>query len=212
MHREGIEGQCARRYGWTTANKLPAHEYIIPPIITLLPRGPGTVLDVGCGNGFLTSKLATQGFEVIGLDESEDGVALARASYPNIRFEVCSAYTDFRKLFGEVDIVVASEVIEHLYQPQRFLENAFHVLKPGGAIILTTPYHGYLKNLALSVLNQWDKHFTVHWEGGHIKFFSERTLSLMLSECGYRSITFRNAGRLRWLWKSIVCQAQKPRL
>jgi 2-polyprenyl-6-hydroxyphenyl methylase/3-demethylubiquinone-9 3-methyltransferase len=80
-------------------------------------------------------------------------------------------------------------------------------LKPGGVIILTTPYHGYLKNLALSLLNAWDKHFTVDWEGGHIKFFSPKTLSAMLKEAGFGEIEFRGAGRLPYLWKTGVYRA-----
>lgn len=74
---------------------------------------------------------------------------------------------------------------------------------------LTTPYHGYLKNLVLSIFNYWDKHHTVDWEGGHIKFFSERTLRQMLMATGFANITFNNAGRLQYLWKSMVCRAQK---
>jgi len=79
----------------------------------------------------------------------------------------------------------------------------------GGSIILITPYHGYLKNLALSLLNYWDKHHTVDWKGEHINFFSEKTLSKMLVEAGFPNITFNNAGRVPWLWESMVCRAEK---
>ena len=106
-----------------------------------------------------------------------------------------------------MDVVVSSEVIEHLYSPQRFLVNVGLTLRSGGSIVLTTPYHGYLKNLALSLANAWDKHHTVAWEGGHIKFFSEKTLTAMLREAGYEQVVFSNAGRMLWLWKSMVCRA-----
>lgn len=167
-----------------------------------------TILDVGCGNGYIASQLAAIGHNVIGIDASEDGIAIARKAHPNVRFEVHSAY-GLGDIVVDVDLVMSSEVIEHLYRPKLFLENVFKVLRPGGYVILTTPYHGYLKNLALSVFNYWDKHHTVDWEGGHIKFFSEKTLTRMLRDCGFTEITFNNAGRIRWLWKSMVCRARK---
>ena len=197
-------------YGWNSAEALPDHAYTLPAIKQLLLGGGGlTVLDVGCGNGYIASQLAVMGYDVIGIDASEDGIAIARKAHPEVRFEVYSAYDDLTDVVVDVDVVVSSEVIEHLYRPKLFLENAFKVLCPGGHIILTTPYHGYLKNLALSLFNHWDKHHTVEREGGHIKFFSERTLTRMLKVCGFDSVIFHNAGRVRWLWKSMVCRARK---
>jgi hypothetical protein len=77
-------------------------------------------------------------------------------------------------------------------------------------MILSTPYHGYLKNLALGFFNKWDFHHTVNWEGGHIKFFSENTMRELLASCGFEKITYHNIGRIRWLWKSMVCRCFKP--
>ena len=63
---------------------------------------------------------------------------------------------------------------------EKFLKNLFASIKPGGFLILTTPYHGYLKNMTLSVINQWDAYLMVGSVGGHIKFFSPKTLKIML--------------------------------
>lgn len=200
-----------RDYGWKSTEATPAHNYLLPAIIDLIQDlgDDLSVLDAGCGNGFVAGILARAGYKVTAIDISEDGIVLARKAYPNVRFEVASVYDDLHSIVNEVDVVVSSEVIEHLYYPQQFLQNARSIIRPGGHIILTTPYHGYFKNLALSLFNQWDKHFTVGWTGGHIKFFSEKTLSKMLQDAGFSQITFNNAGRVKWLWKSIVCRAQK---
>jgi len=202
-------GEESSVYGWDSLEPMEDHFYNLAAINELLPEGRLNILDVGCGNGYIASRLAAMGHKVTALDASEDGILLARKAYPDVRFEVHSAYDDLRPLVGQVDLVVSSEVIEHLYSPRQFLQNIHQVLKPGGHLILTTPYHGYLKNLALSLFNHWDKHFTVDWEGGHIKFFSERSLALMLDQHGFRYIVFNNAGRVRWLWKSMVCRAEK---
>lgn len=197
-------------YGWNSANPTEAHRCLLPSIVHLLPSSkPITILDAGCGNGYIAGKMANLGHDVVGIDKSKDGIEIARHNYPDIQFEVCSVYDCLNKIINDVDLVISSEVIEHLYFPQVFLRNIYEVLKPKGWLIITTPYHGYLKNLTLSILNRWDKHFTVDWEGGHIKFFSENTLSRMLKGNGFDSIEFRNAGRIPWFWKSIVCRARK---
>lgn len=168
------------------------------------------VLDVGCGNGFLSSCLAKNGFDVVGIDISEDGIKIAQGKYPEIKFHVASAYGDLSNIVDCVDVVIAADVIEHLFSPKRLVDNVYSVLRPGGILIVSTPYHGYLKNIALSVFNKWDDHHTANWEGGHIKFFSEKTLEVLLDDVGFTDISFHNVGRLRWLWKSMVCRSFKP--
>src|SRR5207244_287039 len=76
------------------------------------------------------------------------------------------------------DSVVSAEVIEHLYTPRDFARGCFAALKPGGKFLCTTPYHGYLKNILICVLNQFDNHFNPLRDGGHIKFWSLKTLTV----------------------------------
>lgn len=203
----------AGTYGHDQAGALRHHAYVVPAIQALLPPGKGlSILDAGCGNGYVAACLAQMGHDLIGVDAAPDGIALARREFPHIPFERASLYEPLEKWMpdGGWDVIVSCEVIEHLYSPQGFLDNMGRHLKPGGTLILTTPHHGYLKNLAISLVDGWDKHHTVHWEGGHIKFFSPRTLTAMLEARGYREARFRFAGRLPWLWKSLVCAALWP--
>jgi hypothetical protein len=83
-------------------------------------------------------------------------------------------------------------------------------LRPGGRIVLSTPYHSYLKNLALAVSGKLDAHFTVLWDGCYIKFFSRRTLGTILIEPGFVDLRFTGAGRRPCLWKSFVASARRP--
>ncbi len=184
------------------------HVYVWPAVSSLLPAGKLSILDAGCGRGRLTRLLAGLGHDVIGVDVSGDEVAFARELNPGVRFEALSICDDLIPVRppGGFDVVIAAEVIEHLYSPTEFLENMAKTLKPGGAIILSTPYHGYLKNLLIAFTNKWDAHFSVAWEGGHIKFFSKRSLSAMLEKAGFVRPVFRNVGRLPFVWKSIVCR------
>jgi hypothetical protein len=78
----------------------------------------------------------------------------------------------------------------------------------GGEIIISTPYHGYLKNLMLSVFNKWDKHLDPMWYGGHIKFWSRNTLSNALLNTGFANVEFKGCGRIPYFWKSMIIKAK----
>jgi SAM-dependent methyltransferase len=107
------------------------------------------------------------------------------------------------------DVAIATEVIEHLVRPFNLPHFAKQLLRPGGHLIISTPYHGYLKNLILALTNRWDAHLNPFWDGGHIKFWSYKTLSQLLNESGFRIVRFIGAGRLPFLWKSMIVVAQK---
>jgi hypothetical protein len=83
------------------------------------------------------------------------------------------------------------------------------VLKPGGYLVLSTPYHGYLKNLALSLTGKWDFHHSPLRDGGHIKFWSRKTLTELLETEGFHVTDFIGVGRIPYLWKSMVIVARK---
>ena len=101
-------------------------------------------------------------------------------------------------------------MIEHLYEPRKFVAGCYAALKPGGRFIVSTPYHGYLKNLSIALLNGCDQHANPLGDGGHIKFWSRRTLSALLRGFGFCNLQFRGAGRLPLLWKSMVMAADRP--
>ena len=199
------------KYGWSNECQPDAHKWVLPRLLNLLPKNQPDlrVLDIGCGNGFMASRIAEKGFEVIGIDTSKDGIDIAKKAYPNIEFKMVSAYDELIDISGKVDVAIVADVIEHLYSPKTLIKNVDSVLKPGGMLIISTPYHGYIKNLALSIFNKWDCHHTANWEGGHIKFFSEKTLRELLQEFRFCDISFHNAGRIKWLWKSMICKCFK---
>jgi len=171
------------------------------------------VLDIGCGNGALTAAWAKPTWSVSGVDLSESGISHARAAYPGFSFFKMPVGPELVSHFGEetFDAIVSAEVIEHLFSPRDLPQSAFRLLKPGGTFIVTTPYNGYLKNLAIAALGEMDRHWTALWDGGHIKFWSWKTMRSLLTEAGFIMPEFHGAGRLPYLWKSMVVCAWKPR-
>ena len=200
------EKQSPVRYQFESAEPAHTDAYLTAPIIRMCKAlGASRVLDLGCGNGALCGQLVKSGFTVAGCDPSEDGIRFAKEAVPAARFTRIGVDDDPAEL-GErdFDVVVSTEVVEHLIVPSNLPQFAFRVLKPGGYLIVSTPYHGYLKNLVLSITNKWDVHHTPFWDGGHIKFWSPRTLTRLIEKQGFRVEQFLGVGRLPYLWKSMI--------
>jgi len=191
------------------------HAHFMPHLLELageLPAG-ARVLDVGCGNGFTSGEFLKRGCCVVGIDLSAQGIAIARQTYPEGRFENLPADARLLETLNEppFDLIVSTEVVEHLYDPRSYARGCFAALKPGGKFICTTPYHGYLKNLTLALAGKWDAHANPLWDGGHIKLWSRRTLTRLLTETGFQNIQFRGAGRLPFLWMTMVMSGDIPK-
>lgn len=201
-------------YEYCAANPEVSHSYLFPIVSRLMadvPRG-ASVLDLGCGNGSFLSLFQDRGWKLYGTDFSPTGIEIARQNFPGIDFFLADSTAptgDLLDRVGQVDVILSTEVIEHLYDPRGFLRNAYALLKPGGTIVLTTPYHGYLKNLLLAATGKMDQHFTVLWDHGHIKFWSRKTLSEAMTEAGFADIRFAGSGRAPYLWKSMVLRATR---
>lgn len=170
------------------------------------------ILDVGCGNGYWAGLIRARGAEVIGIDGSTQGLDHARREHPGIRFEQRLANDTLLSDLGvqAFDGLIAIEVIEHIFDPRGFIDSCTRALKPGGTLVLTTPYHGYWKNLALAVAGRWDFHLTALQDGGHVKFWSRATLTRLLEEKGYRQIRFRGLGRLPYVWMGMAMAGERP--
>jgi 2-polyprenyl-6-hydroxyphenyl methylase/3-demethylubiquinone-9 3-methyltransferase len=199
-------------YSYNHANLGTAHSYLLPAVLKALEREQlpdRTLFDLGCGNGSVANEIDKLGFCVKGIDLSEEGIQQANRQFPKIELHVGSAYDDLTSRYGRFGCVLSLEVVEHLYNPRLFTRNLYELLQPGGIAIVSTPYHGYWKNLALSVTNSMDSHFTALWDGGHIKFWSVKTLGVLLKEAGFTDIKFTRVGRIPAFAKSMIAIAKR---
>lgn len=205
----------ATGYVYTSDEAAHTDAYLIGPVADALARlvwgpGPRRVFDLGCGNGATMRELARRGYAVAGVDPSVEGVRIANAASPELRVEVGSAYDDLAGKFGRFPAVISLEVVEHVYSPRAYAKCVFDLLEPGGTAIVSTPYHGYLKNLALAFTGKMDSHFTALWDHGHIKFWSPATLGALLAEAGLVVGEVKRVGRVPALAKSMVVAARRP--
>jgi len=187
--------------------------YISPALVSMLKNVPAgsVVADVGCGNGSMLAQFQQRGWELHGLEMSRSGLEIATKTYPGITFDFADFGADLsqHRLAGKCDVVISTEVVEHVFLPRVFAKNCHALLKPAGQLIITTPYHGYLKDLTLAVTAKMDQHRTALWDYGHIKFWSRKTLTYLLQEAGFSVTHFKGLGRAPFLWKSMLLIAQK---
>ena len=209
--------QQDRGYHYEDAKQSCAHRYLMPAVLKILNGererrggGPLRIFDLGCGNGSVANDLAERGYAVAGVDASEEGIEQAKRAYPDLDLQIGSAYDDLAAKFGRFPVVVSLEVVEHLYFPKKFAARVFSLLEPGGTAIISTPYNGYLKNLAIAVAGGFDRHVTALWDHGHIKFWSMATLRTLLVGAGLRDVDFLRAGRIAPLAKSMIAVAHRP--
>lgn len=187
------------------------HSYIFDGVTRMLvkegfPPSPEIrLLDLGCGNGSLSGSLADLGYRVTGIDSSQQGIETAKKHFRNAMFihgDIASLPEEFK---GGFEVVIAIEVIEHLYAPRVLVDVAKKALTANGRLLLTTPYHGYWKNLAVALMGRGDRHYNPLWDCGHVKFFSPKTLRLLLEEQGMQRVRFGFSGRAPGFWKSMIC-------
>lgn len=95
------------------------------------------IMDLGCGSGLITKKIQDLGYEIAGLDFSEEAVKKALAN--GIDAKVCNLDEGISAESDTFDVVWAGDIIEHVFDPIGLLKEINRILKKRGAVILSTP-------------------------------------------------------------------------
>ena len=199
-------------YGWNDEDP-GSSSYLNPKVLSMVATlKPKRILDIGCGNGVLCAQLKQAGYSVVGMDFDEGGIEIARQNFPGINFYPYGVQDDPTVLCdneGLFDLVISTEVVEHLFAPHLLMQYAANVLNDSGLLLVSTPYHGYWKNLVLAILGKWDAHHMPLWHGGHIKFWCRATLGQLFVNSHYNILDFQGVGRTKYFWKSMIILGQK---
>lgn len=174
-------------------------------LVSEVDRGQ-RVLDLGCGDGTLTATLAGAGADVVGVDVAEAALRRARAAHPALDFRLAPIDGPLPFADADFDVVWASEVIEHVADTARWLSEARRVLRRDGRLLLTTPYHGRVKNVLIALAR-----FEAHADplGDHLRFYTRRSLSELLGELGFEEVSVRAAGGPPLLRDTLLASARR---
>jgi len=179
-------------YRWGSAELTSSHNYLIPALLQEIELlGCGKLFQLGCGNDSVANVLSLFSCDVTGVDPSSEGFAQANLRYPNLRLFSGSAYDDLHNPYGQFGTVTTLEVVEHLYFPRKYTVTLFDLVESGDVAIVSMSYHGYTKNLAITLAGKMDARFTELRDDGHIKFWSINALRQLLLEAGFIDTHFR---------------------
>jgi len=200
----------ATEFVWDTSQNTEVHKYVRPILKKWIsPDSKIDLLDLGCGNGVLTSQIACSNITCCGTDFSESGIEIAKKNFPEVDFFQSFMQTTLPKdHISSYDLVISVEVIEHLLLPRELFNRAKEALKPGGLLIVSTPYHGYFKNLALALANKFDAHWHPLRDYGHVKFFSLDTLKQLFIEEGFEIEEIALVGRVPIFARSMMIKGK----
>ncbi len=127
----------AEKAKWDAALYDDKHSFVwkmAAGVLELLAAKPGErILDLGCGTGHLTAKIAEAGAHVVGVDRSPEMIRQAREKYPSLRFEVMDAREI--ALDGNFDAVFSNATLHWVKQPERVIAGIKNALHPGGRFI-----------------------------------------------------------------------------
>lgn len=152
-------------------------------------------LDVGCGDGYLITILEKLGCNSIGIDSNPKAVELAKKKIKDLGFRshiIKGSCYNLSNLFDDkdtFDIIISTDVIEHLEYPDKFLHECYQVLKEKGTLILSTPLKQY----------NWV------WDRIHYQEFTEDSLkTLLLHYFSYVDIILTQDFRKSKLYKKNI--------
>lgn len=154
----------SRLYDWHTR---VFHERLLAHVRT---AAPASVLDVGCGEGFVAARIGERmpGVAITGIDESAGAVAFARDHFgTHGTYEVGSVYA-LPYADRQFDLVLCSEVLEHLDRPEAALAEVARVARQH--VLLSVPLEPYF-----DAINRFGRRLGVGGDPGHVNFWTRAT-------------------------------------
>ncbi len=174
-------------------------------ILKRLPIG-SNILDVGCGSGFAMQKSIPEGknFEIYGVDVTEDLINYAKEKRPQFHFQMaCGENLPFEE--KKFDAVLYNDVIEHLIDPVKSLQEAHRTLKPDGfvAVLVVKENHPLFQIIWWF----WEKLKGKIWEEAHVSIYDEKSLRKQMESVGFNVTEMKNIH----LGMSLAAVAYKSR-
>ena len=166
------------------------------------------VLDVGCGEGAFTAALAAHGAAPVGIEVAAEPLRRAATAHPDLDLRLVDAAAPLPFDDASFDVVWAGEVLEHVVDVVGLLDELWRMLRDRGRLLISTPNHPRTKLLRLAVSGRaFDAHFDPRAD--HLRFFSARTLRLVLEVARFDRVCVDAAGGVPGLRPVLLATAHK---
>jgi 2-polyprenyl-3-methyl-5-hydroxy-6-metoxy-1,4-benzoquinol methylase len=150
---------------------------------------PGTLLDIGCGEGFLLEQAHTSHFEVTGIDFSSHAIA---SFFPHLetRLRTGDAFEilqDMDEKGEQFDVITLNNVLEHVIDPRDLLKLIRRTLRPGGLVQVFIPNDYSPLQMKAKELGHIERDFW-YCPPHHLSYFNAENLVIFLENAGYRPL------------------------
>jgi 2-polyprenyl-3-methyl-5-hydroxy-6-metoxy-1,4-benzoquinol methylase len=190
---------------------LDPSDYALRARFLLANVAPGErVLDVGAGEGRFAAALAKAGASVLAADIAEEPLRRARAAIPDLAVHLLPDEADWGLADSDFDVVWAGEVIEHVADTAGWLSEARRVLRPGGALLLSTPDHGPLTRLRIG-LSARAFSAALDPRSEHLRLYTRAALTRLLVDYRFADVDVRGAGGLPGARRVLLARAVRAR-
>ncbi|MET0917845.1 MAG: class I SAM-dependent methyltransferase [Burkholderiales bacterium] len=147
-----------------------------------------TILDVGCGPGYLAEYLTKQkNCLVVGVEQDPRLAEIARRVCAQVH-EVDLETEGLRNIQGKFTAIFFGDVIEHVRNAPDLLRQASELLEVGGRVIVSTPNFVHIKNRVRVLFGSFEYRDAGLLDRTHVHFYTKRTLYGLLNEAGYRVV------------------------
>jgi SAM-dependent methyltransferase len=170
-------------------------------------RAGERVLDLGCGAGRFVAALQHAGADPVGVEVAEAALDRARENAPGADLRLVAEDGSLPLEHGSVDLVWCSEVLEHVADTSHLLLEARRVLRPGGRLLVTVPFHGRIKGALIGLL-RFDAHFDPL--GQHLRFYTAGSLQTTLEASGFGPVQAQPWGGPPLLRIGLMARALRP--
>lgn len=148
-------------------------------------RKTNRMIDVGCGIGYFLEAAKERGWDVYGTEYTDEAVAICRSKGIKMQQGKLNASNYEAASF---DVLISIEVIEHINNPSEETEHFSRIVRPGGAVYLTTPNFNSISRLLLK--EKWN----VLSYPEHLCYYTPRTIQNLFSRHGFRKIKTETTG------------------
>jgi len=143
------------------------------------------ILDIGCATGYLGAIAKKNGNRVYGIEISESAAKMAKEILDDVVVgnieEIDLPYPE--KYF---DIIICSDVIEHLFDPEKVLIKLRKYVKIGGKLMVSVPNIAHYSIRWMVLRGKWEYEDVGAMDYGHLRFFTRETMAQLLEASGYR--------------------------
>ena len=176
-----------------------------------------SILDVGCGNGYLLYQFRNSYKKLIGLEFSAHRLDQAKINLTSYDFfPIQGSAEDMSKIdTNSIDRIISADTIEHVPDVYAAFAEMFRVLKPGGLLVINTPNIAFIKKRVLLMIGRFPSTSQpnegigsdILYDGGHLHYFTFRSLRLLLQRAGFvmqKMMGYGSFGRVHNIKPSVL--------